>query len=115
MPLLPLKMQRKLVERSKAFLVLSNRVRPLRFAGTLAYDLMRLVIRERFASVLGVRAVYLCHGLTAGQCYPGLSDFDLVIVFDSPDPLPFYERLRGRWGSLKRYFPIADLSILTVT
>jgi len=111
---LPVKMQRKLVERSKYSLVLSNRIRPLKYAGVRVYDLMRFVIQKRFASVPGVRSVYLCHSLVAGECYPGLSDFDIAIVFDSPDPFPFYERIREKWGSLKRYFPIADLSIITV-
>jgi hypothetical protein len=75
---------------------------------------MQLIIRQRFGSVRGVRAVYLCHSLAAGECYPGLSDFDLAIVFDDPEPAAFHERIRRRWGSLKRYFPISDLSILTV-
>ena len=114
MPLLPRKLQRSIVAGTKHALVATNRSTPLRFLGKRAYDAMELVIRQRFGSVSGVRAVYLCHSLAAGECYPGLSDFDLAIVFDDPDPPAFYDRIRRRWGSLKRYFPISDLSILTV-
>lgn len=114
MPLLPPKLQRSIVARAKQALVASNRTPPLRYLGKRAYDVMEIVIRRRFGSTEGVRAVYLCHSLAAGECYPGLSDFDLAVVFDDPDPLRFYDRIRGRWGSLKRYFPISDLSILTV-
>jgi len=114
MSLLPAHIQRKLVERAKCLLIASNRNRLFRFAGMRIYDLMRWVIQARFASVPGVRAVYLCHGLATGECYPGLSDFDITVVFDSPDPPAFYPVLRRRWGSLKRYFPLNDLSILRV-
>lgn len=114
MPFIPVKPKRRLVELFKTLLIVSKRFRPLRFAGMRVYEMMQLVIRIRFASVPGVRAVYLCHSLAAGECYPGLSDFDITIVFDSPDPLAFYPGLRRRWGSLKRYFPINDLSVLTV-
>ena len=114
MPLLPQKLQRSIVAGTKHALVATNRSTPLRFLGKRAYDAMELVIRQRFGCVKGVRAVYLCHSLAAGECYPGLSDFDLAVVFDDPDPPRFYDRIRRRWGSLKRYFPISDLSILTV-
>ncbi len=114
MPLLPAKMQRELVRRGKELLVKSNRSGAFRFLGKRAYDAMLLVIRQRLGSVAGVRAVYLCHSLAAGECYPGLSDFDLAIVFESDDISRFHDSVRGRWGSLKRYFPISDLSILTV-
>ncbi|MGK2962273.1 MAG: hypothetical protein ACSLFK_09015 [Gemmatimonadaceae bacterium] len=114
MPFLPPKLQRSIAAGTKNALVATNRSTPLRFFGKRAYDAMELVIRLRFGSVKGVRAVYLCHSLPAGECYPGLSDFDLAIVFGDRDTLGFYDRIRRRWGSLKRYFPISDLSILTV-
>jgi len=114
MPLLPVKAQRKLVRKIKELLVLSNRSWLPGLCARGAYDFMRLVIVRRLATVRGVRAVYLCHGLAAGECYPGLSDFDLVVVFDCPDPLAFYQLIRPRWGSLRRYYPINDLSIVTV-
>ncbi len=114
MALVPDKLRRKLVERSKALLVGTNRNAGLRFAGERVYDGMLAVIRQRFGSIEGVRAVYLCHSLAAGECYPGLSDFDIVVVFEDSDPPRFYERLRRRWGSLRRYFPINDLSLMTV-
>jgi Nucleotidyltransferase domain. len=75
---------------------------------------MELVIRERLRDIEGVRAIYLCHGLAAGELYPGLSDFDLAVVFDDPNPIEFYDRFRRRWGTLKRYLPVADLSLMTV-
>ena len=109
----PTRLRRRFVERCKRALVEANRSASLRFAGERAYDAMRLVITQRLASVHGVRSVYLCHSLAMGECYPGLSDFDMAIVFDGRDPLDFYERMRKRWGLLKRYFPVSDLSILT--
>src|SRR5687768_17430797 len=114
MGMVPDRLRRRLVEKTKRMLVGTNRSAPLRFAGKRAYDAMRIIITQRFGSTPGVRAVYLCHSLATGECYPGLSDFDIAIVFDDRDPLAFYERIRRRWGSLKRYFPISDLSILTV-
>ena len=114
MALVPVRMRRLLVEGGKELLVRSNRNAPMRFAGRRAYDVMQAVIRQRFGSVRGVKAVYLCHSLALGECYPGLSDFDLAVVFDDPEPLEFYGRIRQTWGSLKRYLPISDLSILSI-
>src|SRR5436305_1116430 len=107
-------MHRAIVARSKELLVMSNRNRASRFLGMRAYDAMQLVIRRRVGAVDGVRALYLCHSLAQGECYPGLSDFDLAVVFEKNDPSTFYDSIRREWGSLKRYFPISDLSILTV-
>jgi len=113
MPLLPAGLQRKLVAFSKDALVLGNRWSVSRYSGKRVYDLMLRVIIRRLASVPGVRALYLCHSMVDGECYPGLSDFDLVAVFDGSDISGFHARMRARWGSLRRYFPINDLSILT--
>lgn len=114
MPFLPTHFQRALVARSQQLLIASNRHPLSRWAGLQAYEAMRVVITARFRRVEGVRALYLCRSLAAGECYPGLSDFDLVVVFASDDPIAFYDRIRRAWGDLKRYFPINDLSILTV-
>lgn len=115
MPIIPPRLQRRIVDNAKHYLVRSSRHDPLRYINGRIYDAMELVIRTRLGSVQGVRAIYLCHGLASGECYPGLSDFDLAVVFDDPDPAQFYARFRRRWGSLKRYLPIADLSLMTVT
>ena len=108
------RLQRRIVEQAKHYLVRSSRHDSLRYVNSRIYDAMELLIRARLADVEGVRAIYLCHGLAAGECYPGLSDFDLAVVFDDPEPIEFYDRFRRRWGSLKRYLPIADLSLMTV-
>ena len=108
------RLRKAVVDHSKRLLVETNRSDRLKFAGDRAYDAMRIVLTERFASIRGVRAVYLCHSLAMGECYPGLSDFDVAVVFDDPDTPGFYARVRRRWGLLKRYLPVSDLSILTV-
>jgi len=107
-------MTHKIVERGKNYLVRSSRYAPLLFINKRIYDAMELVIHSTLGSVPGVRAIYLCHGLANGECYPGLSDFDLAVVFEDSDPLTFYDRFRKRWRSLRRAFPISDLSLMTV-
>jgi len=108
------RLQRKFIEGVRLLLVRGNRFGLFKFTGMRVYDLMRIIIKKRFALVPGVRAVYLCHGLAVGECYPGLSDFDIRIVFESSDPLSFYRRIRRKWISLRWLFPVNDLSILTV-
>lgn len=107
-------MTHKIVQRGKYYLVRSSRYAPLLFVNKRIYAAMELVIRSALGTVPGVRAIYLCHSLAQGECYPGLSDFDLAIVFDDPDPPSFYDRFRKRWRSLKRALPISDLSLMTV-
>jgi predicted nucleotidyltransferase len=106
-------MPHKLVQHGKNYLVRSSRFAPLRFINNRVYDAMQLVIASTLGSVNGVKAIYLCHGLANGELYPGLSDFDLAVVFDDPEPLTFYDRFRRRWLSLKKTMPIADLSLMT--
>ena len=108
-------MPHKIVEHGRNYLVRSSRYTPLLFINKRIYDCMELVIRSTLGSVDGVRAVYLCHGLANGECYPGLSDFDLAVVFEDRHPLEFYDRFRRRWLSLKQIFPISDVSLLTTS
>ena len=114
MPLLPENLQRALVQKSKELMVYSGRYRAFDSINMRIYGFMESMIRNRLSHVQGVRAVYLCHGLATGECYPGLSDFDVTVVFEDDDPLAFYARLRKEWGSMKRYIPINDMSLLTV-
>jgi hypothetical protein len=107
-------MPHKLVQHAKTYLVRSSRYTPLRFINTRIYDAMELIIRSTLADVAGVKAIYLCHGLANGEIYPGLSDFDLAVVFDDLDPLAFYNRFRRRWRSLSKLFPVSDSSLMTV-
>ncbi len=95
-------------------MVFSGRYRAFDSINMRIYRVMETIIRNRVSSVKGVRAIYLCHGLATGECYPGLSDFDITVVFDDDDPLAFYTRLRGEWGAMKRFIPINDMSLLTV-
>ena len=108
-------MPHRIVEHARNYLVRSSRYAPLLFINKRIYDGMELVIRSTLGGIHGVRAVYLCHGLANGECYPGLSDFDLAVVFDDQDPPRFYDRFRRRWLSLKRIFPISDVSLLTTS
>jgi hypothetical protein len=108
------RLRRAFVDGGKRLLVRTNRHDGLRPLGVGAYGAMRLILTRQLGSLSGVRAVYLCHSLALGECYPGLSDFDIAVVFDDPDTIGFYRRIRGRWGLLKRYLPVSDLSILTV-
>jgi hypothetical protein len=107
------RLRRAAVDSGKRMLVEANTRDWLRPAGVLAYDAMRVLLTRRLAAIRGVRAIYLCHSLALGECYPGLSDFDIAVVFDDPDKVGFYDRIRRRWGLLKRYLPVSDLSILT--
>jgi predicted nucleotidyltransferase len=106
-------MTNRIVQRGKNYLVRSSRYAPLFFINKRVYDAMELVIRSTLGNVSGVRAIYLCHGLANGEIYPGLSDFDLAVVFEDPDPLTFYDRFRRKWRSLKKVLPVADLSLMT--
>ncbi|HEX6575363.1 MAG TPA: nucleotidyltransferase domain-containing protein, partial [Gemmatimonadaceae bacterium] len=107
-------MPHKIVKHAKNYLVRSSRYAPLLSLNKRVYDAMELVIRSTLGSVPGVKAVYLCHGIANGEIYPGLSDFDLAVVFDDPEPPTFYDRFRRRWLSLKRVVPISDISLMTV-
>lgn len=68
---------------------------------------------RRFSSVESVLSIYLTHGIAVGELYPGLSDFDLVIVFRDTNRAEFYRELRKVWNSLRFYLPVRDVSIYT--
>jgi hypothetical protein len=82
-------------------------------AWTLAYRLAARPLGALIAGVPGVRAVYLTHGLALGECHPGLSDYDLVVVFETPDRLAFYQRMRRRWHAARRALPVEDLRLVS--
>lgn len=83
-------------------------------AWALAYRLAVRPLGALLAGVPGVRAVYLTHGLALGECHPGLSDYDLVVVFEAADRLAFYERMRRRWHAARRAFPVEDMRLVSV-
>jgi len=82
-------------------------------AWALAYRWAERPLGAWFGSVPGVRAVYLSHGLALGECHPGLSDYDLVVVFETEDRLAFYERMRRRWHAVRRLLPVEDLRLVS--
>jgi hypothetical protein len=111
--MLPLRIERKVVRVFKSYLVKSNRQAPLFHLNCKVYWVMERIIRNQLSSVPGIVAIYLSHGLAMGELYPGLSDFDLIVVFEESDNLSFYKALGQRWLLLKRFFPVSDLSTFT--
>lgn len=97
----------------KHYLVWSSRFPALFALHVRAYRVVERLLGARIRAVPGVCTVYLTHGLPLGECFPGLSDFDLVVVFDAPDRLRFYQRMRRRWIALRRFLPANDLTLLS--
>jgi hypothetical protein len=104
---------RSAAEHARHYLVWSSRHPALFALHVRAYGAVERLLRAQFGAEAGVEAIYLSHGLALGECFPGLSDFDLVLVFDAPDRLAFYERIRRRWIALRRFLPINDLTLLS--
>ena len=106
--------EQKIIRFFKNYLVKSNRHAPLFHLNCFVYRVMERIIRNQLRSIPGVVTIYLSHGLAIGELYPGLSDFDLIVVFESSDNLNFYKAIEQRWHSLRRFFPVNDLSSFTI-
>lgn len=98
----------------KRCLVAGNRFPALFALNVRGYTIVERLLGPRIGRIPGVRAVYLAHGLPLGECFPGLTDFDLVVVFDAPDRLQFYERIRRWWLAARRFAPISDLMLVSL-
>lgn len=114
MPIFPAKAKRKIVKACQRYLVESNRLVPLYYVNRAAYGVMERIICNRLSRVQGVVSIYLSHGLAVGELYPGLSDFDLVVIFDESKIPGFYQELRQRWRKLVQLFPVSDISLFTI-
>lgn len=106
-------LRRRVADDVKRYLVWSARHRGLFALHVKAHHLVARLLRSWIGGLPGVQAVYLTHGLALGECFPGFSDFDLVVVFDAPDRLAFYARTRRRWRALRRFLPLNDVTLVT--
>jgi hypothetical protein len=95
------------------YLIRSNRYVPLYLVNCQTYRLLEYFIRKLYSSVPGVKSIYLAHGLALGELYPGLSDFDLVIIFESSRSQEFYINLRSRWKVIQRFLSARDILLFT--
>jgi hypothetical protein len=100
---------------ARRYLVESNRYRALHALNVRGYAAVERLLGPRIGRIPGVRAVYLAHGLALGECFPGFTDFDLVVVFDAPDRPQFYERIRQWWLATRRFVPISDMMLISMT
>jgi len=99
---------------AKRYLVGSSRYPALFALNVRGYATIERLLGPHLGKIPGVCAVYLAHGLPLGECFPGLSDFDVVVVFDAPDRLQFYERVRRWWLATRRFVPISDLMLVSL-
>ncbi|HSE83414.1 MAG TPA: hypothetical protein VLB01_02560 [Thermodesulfobacteriota bacterium] len=71
------------------------------------------IIRKRYAALPEITSIYLAHGLALGEVYPGLSDFDLGIIFETSENREFYKKLSSPWNTFKQFFPARDVLLFT--
>ncbi|MCP5109812.1 MAG: hypothetical protein GY953_03135 [bacterium] len=101
------------ISRCRDLLVESNRYPWLRCVNRTAYRVMEGVIRQQFAAVPQVKTIYLGHGLALGELYPGLSDFDVFMVFEAADDAGIPAALRARWRTLSKFLPVRDIILFS--
>ena len=106
-------LRRRVADDVKHYLVWSSRFPVLFSLHVRVYRQVERLLRAQLGGLPGVQAVYLTHGLALGECFPGLSDFDLVVVFDAADRLRFYDGIRRKWIALRRFMPVNDLTLLS--
>ena len=108
-------LRRDALRGARLLLLRGNRFLPVYKAGQGAYRGLAHLVHRAFSSLPGCRSVYLAHGMAQGEVYPGLSDFDLNLVFDDRDSASFEKEVRRRWRTLVAYLPVRDLSLFSVT
>ena len=106
-------LKKDILKGCRYYLVKSNRFTPLYTVNCQVYRLLEQGIKQCYAVLPGVCSIYVAHGLALGEVYPGLSDFDLSIVFDSSEPQTFYAKLRNPWKVLQQLLPARDLLVFT--
>jgi|GEM_PF-6976179 len=105
--------KRDILRGFRSYLIQSNRYAPLYVANCQIYRLLEYFIKRFYSLVPGVKSIYLAHGLALGELYPGLSDFDLAIIFESSQSQEFYTNLRSRWQVIQRFLSARDIMLFT--
>lgn len=113
MPSSFMNLKRDLLRTFRTYLVRSNRYAPLFFINCQLYRGIEKFIKFSYSSIPEVNSIYLAHGSALGEVYPGLSDFDISIVFESSDNGNFYSSLRSVWMKLKQFLPARDIILYT--
>jgi hypothetical protein len=75
--------------------------------------LLEQIVRVRFCSLKGVVSAYLVHGRATGELFPGLSDFDLILIFCPSKNPDFVRELRVVWNKVRQLLPVRDVSPMT--
>ncbi len=106
--------KRKLLRTLRAYFIKSNKFSILYFINCQIYKTIGYLIKKYYSGIPGVTSIYLVHGLTLDELYPGLSDFDLAIVYKStPNEGIFYGKLRSRWKKIQSFVSARDLLLFT--
>ncbi|HWP93462.1 MAG TPA: hypothetical protein VNN20_14815 [Thermodesulfobacteriota bacterium] len=106
-------LKRDILRKCRNYLIQGNSYAPMYFVNCQIYRLLEYLMKKRYSSLPGVTSIYLAHGQAVGEIYPGLSDFDLAIVFETLKKHKFYDDLRKPWSSFKRFFPSRDMLLFT--
>lgn len=110
---MPSALRADLLRRLRRYLIGSNRYQPLYTINCGIYRVLGRIVKNAYARLPGVKAVYLAHGQAIGELYPGLSDFDVAIVYDASRAAELYPRLRARWRRIQRFVSARDLLLFT--
>jgi len=94
-------------------MVKSNRYDSLYSINCQAYRFLEYFIKKRYSAIPEITSIYIAHGLALGELYPGLSDFDIAIIFETSELLTFYDKLRIPLEIFKRFIPARDLLLFT--
>jgi len=106
-------LKRDILRKCRNYMIKSNSCAPMYFVNCKIYSMLEYLMKTRYSSLPGVTSIYLAHGLALGEIYPGLSDFDLAIVFETSKKYKFCDDLRKPWSSFKRFFPSRDMLLFT--
>ncbi|MEJ2614826.1 MAG: hypothetical protein P8Z35_07710 [Ignavibacteriaceae bacterium] len=106
--------KKKVLKSTRTYFIKSNRFYPLYFINCRIYETLGYVIKKYYSTLPQISSIYLAHGLSVGEIYPGLSDFDLAIIYK---PLNnnegFYKKLRSRWKRIQGFISARDLLLFT--
>ncbi len=56
---------------------------------------------------------YLAHGRAIGELFPGLSDFDLILIYDPAQNSSFVSEVRSVWNRTRQLIPVRDVSLMS--
>ncbi|UCC38673.1 MAG: hypothetical protein JSV96_12705 [Candidatus Aminicenantes bacterium] len=77
------------------------------------YDFFEYLIIRYLSKIPAIIAIYLTHSQVSGERYPGLSDFDLIVICETKDLKGFHTALRRMRARLVQWLPIQDVSVFT--